>query len=235
MGSLESTKKAIVLPTSMSGDCEGATHYVSSALVGTTASTRTTRVVRSQPSASLGSRRQRPVRRQRREATAPARGAITSSGSVSRRRASSEIAATRAHEKAACKDDDPVGCTLACVHANASACTTLGWMHGGRAQASSDAARAAMLYRGACIAGYRLACNNLAIMLVQGRGVDRDEGQAAPLLRSACSGGFTRSCADLGTLYRDGVGVNKDPKRALSLFQRACDALDGEACGCWAA
>ena len=230
VGSLESTK-AIVLPTSMSGDCEGATHYVSSALVGS---------YRIDSASAGGAKSTEPLAGEPAPATcaqaAPgATAAPTGCDHKLRVRLAParfiEIAATRAHEKASCKDDDPVGCTLACVHANASACTTLGWMLEGGHRLPPDPPRAAMLYRGACIAGYQLACNNLAIMFMQGRGVDRDEGQAAPLLRSACSGGFTRSCANLGTLYRDGIGVDKDPKRALSLFQRACDAMDGEACG----
>jgi len=224
-GSLESNK-TIVLPTSLAGKCEGATHYVTGILVGSYAvrgpagtlldgaatPTSCASAAPKKPSAPSG------CDRKLRAQLAPIR--------------SIELRATREHDKSACPDDAPLACSAACASAKMSACTTLGWMlEKGTKVLPGDPARAAMLYRAACFSGEQLACNNLAILFLEGRGVDKDEAQAPPLLRMACSGGHVRACANLGTLYRDGVGVSKDSPRAVSLFRKACDAGDGEACG----
>lgn len=224
VGSLESNK-TIVLPTSLSGDCEGATHYVTAALLGSYAFKSGGALVDGEATPAVC-------------ATASPKDKTAKAGCDHKLRVhlaavrAIEIPATKTHDKSACPDDSALACTKACAGANMSACTTLGWMlEKGTSVLPGDPARAAMLYRAACFAGQQLACNNLAMLFLEGRGIDKDASQAAPLFRMACSGGDVRACANLGTLYRDGNGVGKDSARAVALFKKACDSGDGEACG----
>lgn len=81
-----------------------------------------------------------------------------------------------------------------------------------------------------CKAGDQESCSILGSMYWQGRGVDKDWGRSVELHQGACAAGIARSCRYAGNSLRTGRGAKKDLKAAAKVLAMACDAGDGLGC-----
>ncbi len=81
-----------------------------------------------------------------------------------------------------------------------------------------------------CDKGHLGSCGALGVMLATGRGAGRDFAKAAPALKKACDGSEAAACTWLGVLTADGSGVAKDAAGAGALFDKGCSG--GDASGC---
>lgn len=83
-----------------------------------------------------------------------------------------------------------------------------------------------------CGKGNAGSCVALGAILKEGRGAPKDEAKAFSLFQKGCEGGDTRGCLGQGQALAAGQGTKKDPAAAVVLFERACK--DGVAAGCGA-
>jgi hypothetical protein len=81
-----------------------------------------------------------------------------------------------------------------------------------------------------CEAGDAESCSILGSMHWRGDGVAKDWGRSVELHRRACEEGVARSCRYAGNSLRTGRGTKKDLRAAATLLARACDAGDGLGC-----
>jgi TPR repeat protein len=83
-----------------------------------------------------------------------------------------------------------------------------------------------------CDKGHLGSCTSIGVMLASGRGASRDAAKAAPALKKACDGSEAAACTWLGRLTAEGAGVAKDAAAANALFDKGC--VGGDAPGCTA-
>jgi hypothetical protein len=81
-----------------------------------------------------------------------------------------------------------------------------------------------------CEAGDAESCSILGSMHWRGDGVDKDWGKSVELHREACDKGVMRSCRYAGNSLLTGRGAKKDLKAAAALLDKACVAGDGIGC-----
>ena len=83
-----------------------------------------------------------------------------------------------------------------------------------------------------CSKGNAGSCVSLAALHASGRGAPKDDAKAFELFKKGCDGGETRGCLGQGQALAAGRGTGKDPQAARPLLDRACK--DGVAAGCGA-
>jgi TPR repeat protein len=83
-----------------------------------------------------------------------------------------------------------------------------------------------------CGKGNAGSCVALAVLHQEGRGAARDEAKAFSLFKQGCDGGEVRGCLGQGQALASGRGATKDPAAALPLLEKTCK--DGVAAGCGA-
>jgi uncharacterized protein len=83
-----------------------------------------------------------------------------------------------------------------------------------------------------CGKGNAPSCGTAGTLFVGGRGgAARDEKKARELLAKGCEGADTKSCVNLGVLLSQGRGGAKDTAAAAKNFERGCADADALACG----
>lgn len=147
---------------------------------------------------------------------------------------------------------------VACQHASARACVTLGAALNEGRLVPRDASEAGKDFGAACDLGIREACQSLVALVKQdtadlfqrpcdrgdgescfllaslyyaGSGVPKDRPRAVALFRRSCDNGWPRGCGGLGECYRAGEGIEFDDARAIQYFEKACRA--GIAASCY--
>ena len=81
-----------------------------------------------------------------------------------------------------------------------------------------------------CKAGDSESCSILGSMYWRGDGVAKDWKRSFELHTDACNAGVARSCRYAGNSQRTGRGAKRDLKRASVTLGKACDAGDGLGC-----
>ncbi len=77
-----------------------------------------------------------------------------------------------------------------------------------------------------CQRGNAVSCDIFGVMLARGEGIARDDAQAAEAFKRACQGGSANACSNLGILA---LHAGR-PDLSAPLFERSC--RDGNAIGC---
>jgi TPR repeat protein len=241
------TTRAALTPDEVSGDCAGATHFVSDAQIGAfsiaseagptgepcqsarpgdlepVAACNTVVNIEITPIAKLGEL----VGFDR----APA-GAVLPIGMCPRDMVIARDACVRPPVSGPylCQFGDAAGCRDQCDRGSVDSCDVLGFMYWHGKGVPQDLSRARDQYTTACEKGDRIACSNLAVFAYRGEGTPKDLPQSAMLFERACTLGDKQSCANLGESYLAGEGVVADPPRGAALVQMACDAGLAMAC-----
>jgi TPR repeat protein len=247
------TARALLSPGELTGDCQGATHFVTAATVGAAVLPAPGRgasgaaVVASACAAAHAADGDAPLGcRTLLEVSispiaelgelisfdqAPA-GAVLPIGTCP---ASMVVSGHRCvrppvSEPFLCAFGDGAACRAQCDRGDANSCDVLAFMLLHAQGASKDVALATTMYARSCDQGDAIACDNLGGLYYGAEGVPKDAEKAAALFDRACALGSADACGNLGTLLRAGEGIVADEARGSVLAQRACDGGAVGAC-----
>jgi TPR repeat protein len=129
-----------------------------------------------------------------------------------------------------CQFGDAAGCGEQCDRGDVNSCDVLGFMYWHGKGVPQDMGQATKNYTTTCDKGDTIGCSNMAVLLHRGEGTPRDLPRSAAFFERACVLGDKQACANLGESYLNGEGVVADRPRGASLVQKACDAGLAMAC-----
>ena len=242
------TVRSLLSPAELSGDCQGATHFVQSASVGRTMLPLATSLPTGSRDpcrapgdgappaacATLVEIHIDPIQELGELITfdhAPA-GTVAPIGMCPRDMVVSRSQCVRAPVSAPylCAFGDAAGCREQCDRGDENSCDVLAFMLWHGQAGSPDFAAAATLYSRTCDLGDAIACSNLGGFRFEGKGGSKDQTQGAALFDRACRLGSSSACGDLGLAYTKGLGVVADVPRGMGMLRHACDAGSLSSC-----
>jgi TPR repeat protein len=246
-----STTRDLLSPEELTGECTGATHFITSAEVGVDVTTTndarpTAPVAAACAAAKADDTTPRPgcaspveIRISR---IAPLGDLITYDkapqdataqiGTCPQDMVVSELRCVRAPVDAPylCAFGDAPDCQRQCERGDVNSCDVLAFMRRHGKGVPQDAAAAAKLYASSCDHDDHIACANLGELEYLGDGVPQDRAKAVRHFDHACRLGDISSCGNLGIAYVNGNGVAADETRGRAILAKACDAGAASAC-----
>ncbi len=129
-----------------------------------------------------------------------------------------------------CAFGNSTECRAQCEGGDMNSCDVLAFMSMHGKGVTEDHASAASLYDKSCAKDDAIACVNMGGLRYRGDGVPQDRAKAATFFARACTLGSADACGDLANAYFTGDGMARDLARGEKLLRHACEAGSARNC-----